>query len=291
MPRRIEWLHSIPALIAISLGTIYVVGAVTIYGQLKAADINAVQAMGLVPLDQILSRGIGRMASQLAQFAVAAIVLGLVLFLLGYGESAAARSGERATRRDGEDERTGDDNEHPAGSVSSSRVIRVLDGLWSNRWSKWVVIVLVAGFGLVGLPMKESLTYLLSTVILAVAFAWVWRLTERRDERGMRRIGAVYAASGLAFLLSFNIASAFLRPSPIPHIRLRTTNGVIEGGLVTESSGSWYVVEDNSSVMAVSNRRTQRVFITYPKREQERSLVDVVLHRPPSTMFGQPWKE
>ena len=65
--RRTEWFGVLPALAALSLGAVYGVGAITIYGQLKAEGVNGVQSMSLVPLEQILGQGIGRRAPQFGQ--------------------------------------------------------------------------------------------------------------------------------------------------------------------------------------------------------------------------------
>jgi hypothetical protein len=50
----------VPVLIACSLAGIYALGAIPIFGQFLAADLDGVRTMPLVPVDQILARGIGR---------------------------------------------------------------------------------------------------------------------------------------------------------------------------------------------------------------------------------------
>lgn len=53
-----DWLHSLPAFIGLTLGSVYALGAISVFGQLYAADVSPSQMLGLVPLEQMLARGI-----------------------------------------------------------------------------------------------------------------------------------------------------------------------------------------------------------------------------------------
>lgn len=270
-PKRIEWLHSVPAILAVALGLVYGTGAVSIYGQIKDAGINGVQAMAVVPLDQILSRGIGRMVSQFGQAVVMVALLAASVYFgyLGRGDADTA-----AESRDESAERP-------------SRVQRFFDS--PKTWA--TITVAVFGLLLLGLPMKESLSYILSAFLSAGVFISMWRLTGARREHGPRRITFVYVVTGLTFLASYSFASAFLRPSPLPHVRISTQTGEVKGGLIAQDGGSWYIVQDNHSVLAITTRRTRRAYVTYPSRTPEQSVIDWVLERPPSAPLGGPRDE
>jgi hypothetical protein len=56
----------------------------------------------------------------------------------------------------------------------------------------------------------------------------------------------------------------------------------VEGGLVSQSSGTWMVAQSNGSVSGVSAPTIQRSFITYPRRPPEQTVLDWLLDRSPS---------
>lgn len=91
-PKRIDWLLAVPGFVAFALGLVYGIGAITIYGQLKSAGLNGVEAMAAVPLDQILSRGIGQAASTFGKALVYAFVIAMCAALVSLPE-AATRGG------------------------------------------------------------------------------------------------------------------------------------------------------------------------------------------------------
>jgi len=270
--KRIEWLHSVPALVGVSLGVIYGLGAISIYGQLKVADLNAVQAMGLIPIEEILGRGIGGMVSQLSQ----AFVMVALMFLIVFGTAGVTPA---------ESEAQGS----PAGG---NRVTRALDRFYSSPKLFFSILAVVVALVLAGEQMKVSLAYVIGIALGAWSFSRMWAYTQRRGEHGPRRIAAVYIVSGLTFLIAFNISTSFLRPPPLPHVRLTMADGSqVEGGLITHDGGSWYVAQSNHSILTVNARRVRRSFITYPKRSPEQSLIDWIFERPPSAPLGGPRDE
>jgi len=265
--RRIEWLHSVPALVGISLGIIYGLGAISIYGQLKVADLNAVQAMGLIPIEEILGRGIGGMVSQLSQ---ALVMIGLMSIIV-LGTSGA----------------TPPESETKGSSPPSNRIVRGLDRFYSSPKLYVSILSVVVALMLAGEQMKVALVYLISIASGAWSFSRMWAVTQGRGEHGPRRMAVVYVVSGVTFLIVFNISTSFLRPAPLPHLRLALEDGSqVEGGLITETGGLWYLARPNHSVMTVNTRKVRHSFITYPKHSPEQSLIDWMLERPPSAPLG-----
>jgi len=265
--KRIEWLHSVPALVGVSLGVIYGLGAISIYGQLKVANLNAVQAMGLVPIEEILGRGIGGMVSQFSQ----AFVMVALMFLIVFGTAGVTPTESEAQTS-------------PAGN---NKVTRGLDRFYSSPKLYFSILSVVVALMLAGEQMKVSLAYVIGIAFGAWSFSWMWAYTQRRSEHGARRIASVYIVSGLTFLIAFNISISFLHPPPLPHVRLAMADGSqLEGGLITHSSGSWYVAQSNHSILTVNARKVRRSFITYPKPSPEQSLIDWLWERPPSYPLG-----
>ena len=184
-PKRIEWLPSIPAVIGVALGIIYAVGAVTIYGQLKNANLNAIQAMGLIPLEEILGRGIGQMVSQLGQ---AIVEVGLIALLIGFLYTTKPNSQpalEAPTKPD-------------------KSLFGRLDRLFSSPQPMLVIMAVGLIFILVGMPLNEAGVLLIAAAASTGTLIAIWRFTAERDEHGPRRIFVVYVVVGLTFLATFN---------------------------------------------------------------------------------------
>lgn len=253
--QRSEWLHSAPALIALALGVIYGTGALSIYGQLKAEGLNGVQAMALVPLEQILGRGIGYMTREFGQ---ALVTVGVIVLAFGPGGGIT-----------------------PAQSESEIRTSRFMAGL----------IAVFLGAILISSPIREGLVYLISISLSAFASLHLWRASRARGESGVRQVLVVFGLVYLTFAISTTIGSAFLTPRPLPQVVLASSaspEAEIEGGLVADSGGTWYVAEqDDESVIAVNGRFVEQATFTYPSRKPEQSLLDWILGRPPSDLLGR----
>ena len=271
-PRRIEWLHSIPAIIGVGLGIVYGTGAITIYGQLKGAGLNAVTTMSLVPLEQILGQGIGRMVREFGQ-----TVLYFGILALAFASVEGAFGSSTPSMASAEDR-----------SWFWSR----LDRLVSDR--RVVGSLAIGSLALVFLtvPMKEAVVYLIAMFPTVFTARFMMRFTSSRGESGLRQTLMGASATFLIFVITTTIATAFIRPAPLPQVMLKGSDGdLVRGGLVTQDNGSWYVAQPKENILAVNSRKVKEVSISYPKREVEQSVLDWVLGRPPSKPFGGPRDE
>lgn len=144
------------------------------------------------------------------------------------------------------------------------------------------VSILVAVF-LIETPEKDAEVLGITIGLIAAAVVYMLKVTGRRGETGVRRLVVVYAAAYLTYLVAGAVATALLNPAPLPQARLQMKRGdPIQGGLIAQSGGSWYVTQDNKSVLVVSSRRVSRSFITFPKRPLDQSALDWFLDRSPA---------
>jgi hypothetical protein len=259
--KRSDWLAAIPAVAALSLGVIYALGAIAVYGQIKGAGLNAVQTMPLVPLEQMLGRGIGSVTSELAQTVVVSAGLVFLMLLLRDRPEASDRPDESS-------------------------------GKGANR-SAWIGLggfgfLLVAFF--VTYPLDEAMVILIAVSAQLACMFWLGqRIKPRRDVKALVSLGL---ASIFAFTLASAVASSFLTPAALPQIKLELNRGcAVAGDLVAMSNGVWYVGTEGGGITAIEIRQVRRTTITYPPRTRRRSLLDMALSRPASTPLGKPLNE
>lgn len=269
-PKRIDWLVAVPGFVAFALGLVYGIGAISIYGQLKGAGLNGIEAMASVPLDQILSRGIGQAASTFAKVLVYAFVIAACAAMF-YLPEAAERSEPAST------------TEPTQLSWGVRHVARFAHWLATTPLAAGGAISLVVAALLIETPRRDAEVLGITIGVTGMAIFAAVNITRRRGEAGVRRLVVVYATAYLTYLVGIVVATAFLNPAPLPHARLRMKHGgSVEGGLISESGSSWYVTQDNKSVLVVDSRLVTRSFITFPHRRPEQSALDWLLNRPPS---------
>ena len=249
--RRTEWFGVLPALAALSLGAVYGVGAITIYGQLKAEGVNGVQSMSLVPLEQILGQGIGRMAQQFGQALLLIGVLAISIapaFIL-------------------------DREEEEKEATPPPRAI---------RWLTRILPIVSIGIVLLSPPMKEALVIAVSAIPGFLIAFFLTRFLRERREASVPVVATFGAATMmLVVIVLFNVAGAFIRPAPLPQVRLLASDGrEVKGGLV-EDTGSWLVVQDNRSVISMDSRYVERSFITFPPRPPEETSFEWLIDHSP----------
>lgn len=268
-PRRIEWLHSIPAIIGVGLGIVYGTGAITIYGQLKGAGLNAVATMSLVPLEQILGQGIGRMVREFGQ-----TVLYFGILALAFASVEGAFGSSTPSTASAED--------RPWFWSRLERLVSAPRVVGSLVFGSLALIFLT-------IPMKEALVYLIAMFPTVITARFMMQFTYSRGESSLRQTLMGASATFLIFVITTTIATAFIRPAPLPQVMLKGADGdLIRGGLVTQDNGSWYVAQPKENILAVNSRKVKAVSISYPKREVEQSVLDWVLGRPPSKPLGGP---
>jgi FtsH-binding integral membrane protein len=256
-----------PAVIALSLGVIYAVGAITTYAQLKAVGINGVEAMALVPLDQILGQGIGRMVQKAGEAAVIAVFFGSGLAL---GMIVAFRA-------------------HKQKKEAQGQPLPLAARLFADPKKTTVVLAITGGVFAVLLfvftPIDKAAAVVVALGVSIVACgALVYFLRDHIHQ--LSQAVALIIVGFLVYIVASTIAAAFLAPPPLPHLHLVTTSGAtVDGGLVAESGSSWMVVRSNKSVTGINVRQVKRAFITYPPRPAEQTPLDWILDRPPGHGF------
>jgi hypothetical protein len=231
-PTTRNWLGATPFVVAGALALIYALGAVAVYGQLRHAGLNALQTMPLVPVEQLLGRGIGSLVSIFGR-ALTNFVLA-VLMVAAYW---------------------------------SDRDERVI--VHPKDWSKWMWLLpisfaFIAIFGSWGLALVVSVG--LATQWGALAIAGVNSLG------GVKALVLVASASLLSLVpMSLAVSLVEPSPLPRIEI-IRTDGTTVHGELVAETGNVWYVAKPDHTIGAIPNGYVSRTSIEYEDRDTTPSL-------------------
>lgn len=231
------WLGLVPAVIAGVLAVVYALGAVAVYGQVKGAGLDAVQTMPLVPVEQILSRGIGSIASIFTQAFLTA--LAAMTIVLAYW----SERDERALA-------------HP------------------SEWSKLLYLGLPAVPVILAIFMPWE-----GAAVLAVGVFTMLGLWALGGAAGVGGLGGllIIAGGSIASILPMSVAASLVEPPPLPAMEVVLSNGHgLQGGLVAETGSHWYLARPDHSIQAIPTATVTRTVITYPKRDRDSSLVELV---------------
>ena len=230
----LSWLALVPAVVAGVLALVYALGAIAVYGQIKGAGLSGVQVMPLVPIEQILGRGIGSIASLFSRLVVS---LGLS------GIMAASYWSERNERA----------ATHPKD--------------WS-RTLRFGPPALILFIGIVG-PWKEAVVLGIGLITML----GTWALGGMLGLRGWRAV-VIVSCGSVVSIIPMSIASSLLEPSPLPVVRIEApSHPTVKGGLIAETRNNWYIALPDHNVRAMPNGGVVRATIEYPDRKREPSLV------------------
>lgn len=248
---KFQWLATAPAVLACSLAAIYALGAVSIFGQFLAADLDAVQTMPLVPIDQILARGIGAIIDQAK--------LGLFAVSLAYMVSAVEDLVETRAAK-------------PGGTASARQQQPGSGGMGRRLGIALPVAMLFGGFFL-----PFGLVTTLGAGLLAMQ-ALIPRVRDALVERGHAKWRpAAFLIGYGGFLIVSAVVGAFTRATPLPEATLiRDSGSLIRGGLVAQNGSDWFIAEDGGRILNAPEGSVAGVTITYPDNVEDESLFQML---------------
>jgi hypothetical protein len=245
----LRWVPLVPVVIACSLAGIYALGAISIFGQFLAANLDGAQTMPLVPIDQILARGIGAIIDQ--------AVWGVLGISAAYSISTIEDLKEAKARREGQVPSVPDPSGGAGGQIFTGR-------LGIGMWIALLVAAFFVPFGLVSTIGAGLLT--IQSVIPRVRD---WMLRQGYEKWRP----TAFLASYCAFLVVSAVVGAFTRPSPLPDIRLERSAGKsIHGGLVAANGSNWFVAKPDGMVLSVPGGVVDIATITYSEESDDESL-------------------
>lgn len=219
-------LVAMPAAVALGLASLYSLGALLCAAELRNEDVELTNGLKLVPLEQILARGIG---SAILIFSGVAVIAWL-LPLMWHWDRQVLRGIE--LRRAGE----------PAPSVADHRVV---------VYTLALLCALVAGFLLLFAPLFVAIVSAFFLVRLAVIIR-----TRGTPPRALPTAAALFLFAGAACT-----AQAFMNPRPLPNARIVEVGGAVAvGKLVAISSDDWYLTSRPHTITAVP---ADRIVITH----------------------------
>lgn len=251
---RFQWLTAAPAVLACSLAGIYTLGAVSIFGQFLAADLDAVQTMPLVPIDQILARGIGAIIDQ--------AMLGLVAIGFALGISAIEDMREMRAKR------LGKASASPSPGAGASATT-----LGGGRLGLAMPIAVLFG----GFFLPFGLVTTLGAGILAIQ-AVIPKARDVLVRSGHRKWRpAAFPIGYGCFLVVSALVGGFARPTPLPETTLTRNDGEpIHGSLVALNGSNWFLANSAGRIMNVPESAVARATITYSDQVDDESLFQML---------------
>jgi hypothetical protein len=240
---RFNWINSVPALVALALAGVYALGAASAISQLNAADLDAAQVMPLIPIEQILARGIGGFATVAVLALPVGLLVGLAIFQL--------------------------ENILPWGRIPAPKPPAMTPGSFPLSTS-WPAVILLGGAVLFA-PSDYAVILVFSGIAMLVAIDAVRNEMQRRG--GKRWRPAAFLAGYFCFVLVATLMSSIVRPNPLPDAVVELSNGsTVRGSLVASSGNNWHIAREGE-VITVSGDKAERVKITYLDRGNTPSLV------------------
>lgn len=233
----------IPALLAAGLGVLYAAGAIDVYGQFTAADIPVSDYLPLVPLEQMLGRGIAALVVPLA----AGVVFAAIAFVSAWGLSGASDDSQRS----------GKDAPEASDAESTER-----KGLRSvPRWLPIVGIGCIVLF----LPLPLVLGLVISVAFAVVAVLVMWKPIERRFQDW--RFTAAWTIGTLVASFVAVFAQAFLDPRPLPTSTLELADGsTLQGDVIVEGPTTFYLKISDQTILEVDVDRIEQSTLPIEER-------------------------
>lgn len=206
------------------LGSIYALGALLTMADLRGEGATIRDALQLVPLEQLLARGIGT-------------ALGVLAALAGMAAFAGLWSAWQ----------TAGDTVRPPGADTAADPPRafVLYGL--------ALIVISAGIFLAGavVPALIGVGILVGASVFGLLASGTWT-THRQD-----------IAIGLVFVLVGLAAHAYFAPHPLAKVRLDVERGPdVTGALISIADGRWHLITARGQIVVVPDESVTEAGVT-----------------------------
>lgn len=267
-PSVLKWTLALPLIVVAAIVTIYGLGAIWKWGQVRDAGLIAADALPLVPRDQLVTLG-----TELVAFTATGLPLTLALTLLlhlalpdggrawGIPRGLALLTLEHERLRRDLDELRADAG---ADELVAKRVRRLrtrADRVRARLTHRTLLVRLVLAAGVLALVVVNT------PARIAVALFGLWTL--RRVGGGVARV----AATVFAALLLVVVAERFTAPQPLPDATIRTTTGtLVKGPLVAATPDAWYVVVAERRVKAVPAANVAKSSIASPVHDADGAL-------------------
>lgn len=228
------------------LGLLYAIGAVNLFGQLRAEGLKPEDILPLIPLEQLLGRGI----TALIENSPYILLLLVITALAEPSVSRATESDEPKPRPD------------PKTKKKEQRRPYIAGGLFA------LLIV-------IGTEPAQMLALAISFGLAGLVF---WQLLGRVPDWSPL---VAYLIANIVALFAIVFAASILLPEPLPAATLTlSSEQSADGRLVAiTGSGDYLVAEDDEGVTSFPSNRVVAAAITSEDRTPKRSLIDLIFQR------------
>lgn len=236
-------LVALPAAVALGLASLYTLGALLCAAELRHEGVELTNGLKLLPLEQVLARGIG---SAILIAAGVGLTAWLIPLLWHWDRQVARRLAQ--TRE-----------QDPSASVADHRAILFMTSVFCGALA--VALLLFA-------PILVALV----TAFFLVRLAWSFHSTDL-PPRVLPTAAAMFVFAGAAC-----IGQAFVNPRPLPEVSVTEAGrAVAHGRLVVISSDAWYVTNRVNRITAIP---TSRVVATHVRLQPHKvwTLFNAIVH-------------
>lgn len=261
LSRGLQVLAAIPGLAALGAAALYASGAFQEAAELRGAGLVVRDALPLIPLEDLLARGI--------QTALrAALFVGLSGAVVAVALSKVTQLRPRALRE--------------FWTPRTARLGRTTH-LPARAYIFFLpTLVLIA----VSPPAIGA-----SGVIMGIVNIYGLTQSRRRAPNQTGRVATVTIAAMFAVAVAGLIAQAGVAPSPLALVTLHTVDrGRIAGGLIAVSDNTWYVRTAERRIDGVPLRSVGSLTIASPRPARGKSILELAVGRclPVPRIFGSP---
>ena len=210
------WLALIPAVAAVAVGGVYVLGIAHTAAQLNGAGLSVRETLPLVPISAILGRGMAEMIWVTLLFATVGLLAAILWPVT---------------------DRTTDPPPPIVWKFSPPK----------GWWLFFGALAVVWGIGLLKADPVKAVT---TAVSLAVIITWSFLLKHNRYRAVIVTIAVGYLIAVLLALLG-----AYIYPKPLPLAVIRLSDArTFSGGFVAHDGTTWFVTQRRGQVTAVTDR-------------------------------------
>lgn len=255
----------IPAVTALVVGGLYTVGAVVKAAELRGAGLRVSETLPLVPIEQLLARGISvayEGMGVLVSIAVVLLVTAWAARFLGETDTALRQLDslrERIERKEVTEEEA---------EAELSRI-----GSWADNFVKthrWLTWFPRFPWWYVPLAFAPAMLFFPPLGALAIAILLVEVCRQR-----LRAPLWHFVTFLLLVILVTAVAQTILYPRPLPAVALNVSEqGEVRGELIASTAGTWYISSARGEWQAIQSGRVRssRVHSVSPHNKPRRII-------------------
>jgi hypothetical protein len=277
-PKRLG-VNFLPVMFAGVLALLYAVGAFLKTSELHGAGISVRDALPLVPIPQLLARGIGATTSAFPFWLLLVLTSAILYAEAHFLESRSDRRMEDLEQRFARSDQLVDEHERLKEAMESGDLMaRVRARAILKEWGQMIddikpsrarfigAFALAAAYVLVGYAILPPIMMSALTVGSVLGTS-----TRGRFSRPVR-ILLMWSVVGIAFLIN-----TFAEPQPLAPVTLHQASGAeLRGELITSTGDTWYITGAGHSIVAIRANSVVRAQVDNQRQRRWKSGFELI---------------